>query len=345
MLRQLDTTALPFETFQSERQQQQHLGLSPSGIPGTPVISLPPFAEASASPFLDLEDYVPDSPILPETVDDLDHSIDGSAISLNCSSETELEAAVLSLTPILSDAVTPIIDASVSTSKFLTLDQIDTFFTRDMLVSDGPSDKSTQPPESVPSYPVLPEVDVHSSKFAVVPTSSRTVSTSLHIQQPALVARPSSAASSKPKAKPSARAKTKTCASPSAGKSSSVKRRKRAENGPEADIDKKLRSMFTLEQMQAETSVWNAIVAAHSLTDSELDRLGTLRRRAKSCLYAEKSRSKQVQQLHEALKERDELLSQNMELRSKLERAEAILASISASGMTIPGLDQLLPGK
>mmetsp|Transcript_18220 Transcript_18220/g.47540 ORF Transcript_18220/g.47540 Transcript_18220/m.47540 type:complete len:399 (-) Transcript_18220:317-1513(-) len=82
-----------------------------------------------------------------------------------------------------------------------------------------------------------------------------------------------------------------------------TRRRKRPDSAPDAALDEKLRAIFTIEQMQADTTEWNTAVAAHPLSQSELDRLAVLRRRAKSCLYAEKSRNKQLTQLQQALRE------------------------------------------
>lgn len=99
--------------------------------------------------------------------------------------------------------------------------------------------------------------------------------------------------------------------------------------------------------MQADTNEWNNLLSQHaSLTKAEHDRLVVLRRRAKSCLYAEKSRNKQLTQLQEAQRENTELRDENADLRAQAEtlhaRVRRLTALLEQAGTTVPDLDAML---
>jgi hypothetical protein len=130
-------------------------------------------------------------------------------------------------------------------------------------------------------------------------------------------------------------------------------RRKRPDNSPDAVLDEKLKSLFSEEQMRGDTDQWNMLVAAQNLSDAELARLTLLRRRAKSCMYASKSRSKQTAQLEEALATCDALQADNNRLLGDVESARAnanairdslssVFRFVVASGVSVPGLDSVL---
>jgi len=114
------------------------------------------------------------------------------------------------------------------------------------------------------------------------------------------------------------------------------RRRNRGDKSPEAKLDDRLRSLFSVTEMQAETAVWNQILESRgaALTEGERKRLALLRRRAKSCLYAERSRRKQLDQYHNAVEVQRNYAAENAELRAENSRLSLLVAQLQAKLQT-----------
>eukprot|EP00035_Acanthoeca_spectabilis_P035263 m.33407 g.33407 ORF g.33407 m.33407 type:complete len:204 (+) comp7186_c0_seq2:1765-2376(+) len=199
--------------------------------------------------------------------------------------------------------------------------------------------------DTVPSFPEAASGRNLPPPPTTVPTISRSPS------PPAVRSPKRSKAPAKSRASPPKRAAT--CREPAPAGKKVARRRKRPDNSPDAVLDEKLKSLFSIEQMQADTAEWNAVLEAHALTKAELDRLVVLRRRAKSCLYAEKSRNKQLTQLQQAELDNAELRSENSGLRDKntelnrtvdalQSRLRQLTALLEREGAAVPDLDDVL---
>jgi hypothetical protein len=219
----------------------------------------------------------------------------------------------------------------------LTFDQLEPFLESSSPVpmsTEGLVQPDLQSLQESPGPVEVPDTDTR------LPTAPPPVSESGVTRRTKAAATPKSRATSSV-AKHAAAAVAATT-NPRPGAKKATKRRKRPDGSPNAVLDTKLRSLFSVEQMQADSIEWNAMLAPHTLSKAEIDRLGLLRRRAKSCLYAEKSRNKQLTQLQRVERDNATLVEENTGLLAEIHVMRERLALLSSA--TVPDLDDLVIG-